>query len=288
MKRNIIQCAGIAIIILLVVSCKKQEDEEGTKAVFSYVTDGFVVNFTNFSTKAKEYLWDFGDGSGATSNRRAPQHIYNAKGDYLVTLTVKDGEITSTFKDTVTIVGPNIKIDGDFSDWEHVDYTIVNDGTLGGNIKSLKTFASGPNLHFLLEGTTDMTLARMAIYFDTDNNSATGYAAWQYPAGSGANYKIEGSITDGWGGLQQHSGNPADGWGGWSSDIASFPEVIVYSPVKTVSGKNIIEFSVKKEFLGSLGSSFSFCIIENSVSYTQIGAMPANQFPTAKFGVYPL
>lgn len=288
MKRNIFQLAGIATLMLLIISCKKDSEETGTKAVFSYVTDGFVVNFTNFTRDATEYLWDFGDESGVTSSKKSPQYIFKAKGSYLVSLTVKNGDLVSTFKDTVTIIGPNIKIDGDFSDWEHVEYSHVNEGVSGGTIKSIKTFATSTNLNFLVEGTTDMALARITFYLNTDNNTATGYEAWQYGAGSGADYKLEGSITDGWGGLQRHSGNPADGWGGFSGDIASFPEVITYSTVKKVGDKHIMEFSLKRSHFGNLTGMFKYSIVENNIAYNSIGSMPALALPDSKFIDYEL
>jgi len=285
-RKNIILLAGMALATLLIISCKKEDGEGGTKAVFSYVADGFIVNFTNFSTGATEYEWDFGDESGTASTARAPQHVYTAKGDFLVTLTAKNGDLVSTFTDTVTIVGPNIKIDGDFTDWEYVGYSHVNEGTSGGTILAVKTFSTATDLNFLVEGTHDMTLARLQIYIDTDKNPETGYASWQYPAGAGADFKIEGSITDGWGGLQQHSGNPADDWGGFSGDIASFPEVIVYSEMKTEQDKNRIEFSVKRSLLGTLANHVNYAIVENSITYSQIGALPANQYPEAKYAVF--
>ncbi len=287
MRKYMIQLAGIAIT-LLILSCDKEDGDNGTKAVFSYVADGFVVNFTNFSTEATEYLWDFGDGTGETSTRKSPQYVFKAKGDYLVSLTAKNGDLTSTFIDTVTIIGPNIKIDSDFTDWEHVEYNIVNEGTSGGTISSMKTFASPTHLNFLLEGTMEMEFAIIQIYLDTDKNPTTGYPSWQYPVGSGADYKLEGSITGEWGGLQVHSGNPADDWGGFSGDIASFPEVIDYSEMKTIEGKNVIEFSVKRDVLGTLTGSLNFAIIEATSTYSQIGAIPANQYPEAKYGAFPL
>lgn len=289
MKRNIIQLVGIAVTVLLLVSCDKEEGEGGTKAVFSYVADGFIVNFTNFSTSATEYLWDFGDGSGATSTRKSPQHIYTAKGDYLVSLTAKMGEVTSVFIDTVTIIGPNIKIDGDFTDWEYVEYSHVNEDGQGGNLRAVKTFATGTHLHFMLEGTPQMELAIMQIYLDTDRNPETGYKTdWLYPLGSGADYKLEGSITDAWGGVQRHSGNPADGWSGFSGDIASFAEAIVYSEVKTVQDKKVIEFSIDRAYLGAMSNSLNYGILENSSGYVQVGSLPATGYPESKYALYPL
>jgi gliding motility-associated-like protein len=44
-----------------------------------------AVAFTNTSTLADSYLWNFGDGS--TSTAVNPTHTYNSKGDFTVTLT---------------------------------------------------------------------------------------------------------------------------------------------------------------------------------------------------------
>lgn len=61
--------------------------------------------------------------------QKTPQHIFNKKGNFLVSLTAKNGAETSTFIGTVSIIGPNIKIDGDFSDWQYVDYAFTNPDT---------------------------------------------------------------------------------------------------------------------------------------------------------------
>ncbi len=44
-----------------------------------------TVSFTNLSTNADSYLWDFGDGS--TSTLKNPQHLYTTKGSFTVKLT---------------------------------------------------------------------------------------------------------------------------------------------------------------------------------------------------------
>src|SRR5262249_14540604 len=116
MKKYILCLVSLLTLVLSLASCKKDK-ASGLKAVFSYVADGYKVNFTNFSSNATEYSWDFGDNSGATDSKKAPVHIFTKKGDFLVTLTAKNGTETNSFTDTVSIIGPNIKVDGDFSDW---------------------------------------------------------------------------------------------------------------------------------------------------------------------------
>lgn len=48
--------------------------------------DGNTVKFSNTSTNAFGYRWNFGDGT--TSTEENPQHIYATTGDYTVTLTL--------------------------------------------------------------------------------------------------------------------------------------------------------------------------------------------------------
>lgn len=60
-----------------------------------------TVNFTNTSTFANNYLWDFGDGT--TSTEINPQHTYAANGDYTVTLQANYCDKMSTFTSNITI-----------------------------------------------------------------------------------------------------------------------------------------------------------------------------------------
>ncbi len=68
---------------------------------------GSGISFTNFSTDANTWLWDFGDG--ATSTAGSPSHTFNQPGKYVVTLTASDGVCahTYTLPDTVVIGGPS-------------------------------------------------------------------------------------------------------------------------------------------------------------------------------------
>ena len=60
------------------------------------VTTPATVTFTNQSTNALTYSWDFGDNT-ATSPLAAPSHIYNNAGTYLIILTAtgSDGSKSS-------------------------------------------------------------------------------------------------------------------------------------------------------------------------------------------------
>ena len=65
------------------------------KADFDYAVDGLKVTFTNKSTNATAYKWDFGDDE--TSKEASPEHTYATGGSYSVKLTAAnaDGEVSS-------------------------------------------------------------------------------------------------------------------------------------------------------------------------------------------------
>jgi hypothetical protein len=284
MKKNLWILMSIALTMLVFTACEKDNSSNDTKAVFSYITDGFKVNFTNFSTNATDYTWDFGDQteSSILSN---PVHVYPQKGQYLVTLIATKDAVTSTFIDTVLVIGPNIKIDGDFTDWAYVEYTHQNAEGTGGTLTGVKTFASAGYLNFYLEGNSDCSLTVMDMYIDADNNPQTGLASWMFPAGSGADFLLEGSVPGEWGDVYAHVG-PGNDWN-WNG-IYSFSDVIQFSSFKTVSGKNVIEFAIKRSALGTLSGYVNFAIVESDSGWSEIGAMPADQTPESKFIAFKL
>ncbi len=63
---------------LISVSVKPEAD-------FSFGGNEFTVDFTNNSTNATIYLWDFGDGNTSTENN--PTHTYATAGTYMVNLS---------------------------------------------------------------------------------------------------------------------------------------------------------------------------------------------------------
>jgi PKD repeat protein len=101
MKRKIILMCSVLLISL--VSCQK--DKEQPKASFSVEDDevfvGQTVKFTNESTNASSYSWDFGDGS--TSALENPTHVFNEAGTFTVTLSVENGEDEYSMDINVTV-----------------------------------------------------------------------------------------------------------------------------------------------------------------------------------------
>ncbi len=63
-----------------------------------------VVQFSNQSEKADQYLWDFGDGK--TSTETSPSHRYVHSGNYTVKLTAIKGKKTTTKSHQLFIKAP--------------------------------------------------------------------------------------------------------------------------------------------------------------------------------------
>jgi PKD repeat protein len=280
MKKNILIVIFTVSALLLNFSCKKEKATSNVKAVFSYIADGFKVNFTDYSTNATDYKWDFGDND--TSIDANPIHVYHSKGDFLATLTVTNGQETSTFIDTVFISGPNIKIDDDFSDWTYVENAYVNDGGTGGTLLAVKTFASAGALNFYIEGTEDLNFDIIDIYLDTDNDPATGFQNGSYPGGSGAEYLLEGSVSGGWGDVFIHTGGNNDDWS-WDA-ISDFESSATFSEIKEEDGKKRIEFSIKRADLGTMNNYVNFAIQESTGGYSTIGSIPTPELESSAFG----
>jgi PKD repeat protein len=93
---NEILCAGDTLTFNI-------EVHEVPEADFMYFSDLFEFEFTNLSSNAVSYAWDFGDGN--TSTDENPIHTYSEVGDYEVSLTVTSADnCTSTFTQTVNII----------------------------------------------------------------------------------------------------------------------------------------------------------------------------------------
>lgn len=79
---------------------------EGPVAGFTYNNTGSVVNFTNTSTNASGYLWDFGGGN--TSNLANPSFDFGGNGTFPVTLIVDNNGCYDTLITNITISNSGI------------------------------------------------------------------------------------------------------------------------------------------------------------------------------------
>jgi len=92
----------IFTFMLLWMGCSKDDDNNETLAKFSWTltqTPG-EVSFTNESSNAETYEWNFGDGAATT--QKDPIHAYDQNGTYLVTLKAF-GQSIGVTSDTLLI-----------------------------------------------------------------------------------------------------------------------------------------------------------------------------------------
>ncbi|MEI6697147.1 MAG: PKD domain-containing protein [Bacteroidota bacterium] len=77
-------------------------------AHFTKVINALNVNFTNTSTNASTYSWDFGDGS-SVSTLINPAHTFLAFGNYLVVLSATNICGSNNYQDTVKLTNVGIQ-----------------------------------------------------------------------------------------------------------------------------------------------------------------------------------
>ena len=73
----------------------------GPKAKFSYSKNELKVTFSNQSTNADSFSWNFGNGQ--TSTQKDPTITYTAEGTYSVSLTAKKGDLSDTYTQQISV-----------------------------------------------------------------------------------------------------------------------------------------------------------------------------------------
>jgi len=171
--------ATIAVFLIVITSCTKKDSTDTTPpasdpyAMFQYtIKSNGIVSFTNTSTYATSYLWDFGDGSTSTATTVNFDHQYSQNGTYKATLTAYGNgkssgayanlNITSVSNQTVTDVDGNI-------------YHTVTIGTQVWMVENLKTtkYNDGTAIPLVTDGTewSNLTTPGYCWY----NNDAATY-----------------------------------------------------------------------------------------------------------------
>ncbi len=109
--KSVFMLLGLLSLITM-YSCDDDDDAkvEDPIASFQYAiseTNYLEVTFTNFSTNATSYSWNFGDGSDA-SVAENPTHTYLEAKDYVVVLTAtNNADVSVTYEQSITITDPN-------------------------------------------------------------------------------------------------------------------------------------------------------------------------------------
>ena len=89
------------MIATIVCGCKSEDPEIYPVAKFTYSVKDKTVTFTDQSTHANSYSWQFGDGS--TSTEKNPVKTYSKSGTYTVVLTATNITKSSNYSATIEI-----------------------------------------------------------------------------------------------------------------------------------------------------------------------------------------
>lgn len=122
-------------------------------AGFTFSIDELLVNFTNTSTGASSYEWDFGDGN--TSQEENPANTYALAGTYSVSLKASEGSDENTDVQDVTVTS-TVGIDGARMDAQLI-YPNPSSGVLtirldkDAGISSIRIFTTGGSLIHSME-----------------------------------------------------------------------------------------------------------------------------------------
>jgi len=266
---------GILLFIVLLVmnSCKKNNDIVIKDVAFSVLSAGYDVTFTNTTTDAKSYRWDFGDQTGSTET--SPVHVYQTKGKFVATLyaTLNNGSTISGSTIINVSKSSPIKLDdSSLADWDTISTVIVSTAK-GGIVKKAKFDYDSQNVYIYMEIATTVAAGNIFdFYLDTDNSAATGLLTSDIPGG-GYDYLLEGPLLSAANGLVQylHTGGQTD----FAFSPQSIPEYYKVGTVVEANGIVKFEMALVRSKIGGLsGKNLAFGIVVSDDGYNPLGYMP--------------
>ena len=273
--KNCIRFSLIGILSIILLSC---EEAEIPMALFDYQIDGITVQFTNYSTDATTFMWDFGDGN--TSTDENPLHEYTESGNYIITFTATGEGGSKTIKEMLKIQKPAlIQIDGNFDDWDNVPAEALASVTTLDEESALKEMkaTSDDNYIYIYLVLEESKVFPIDIFINADNNSSTGGNSWMWDP-CGAEFLLEGFISAK---LEDATvfNFPADADQGdwaWTEALGSGSGIIKMSDPKTVNGDIVaVEMSIIKEMLpGALASEIGIGIFSSDEGWSDNGVLP--------------
>jgi PKD repeat protein len=254
------------------------------------------VTFTSTSKNATTFAWDFGDGE--TSTEENPVHTYESYGVYTVKLKVTgNGGEANSLPDEITLAKESpVVIDGNISEWADIPDAVVSTEGEGGTIGKVKVDYNATHIFFYVEGTANLR-GFFDLYFDIDNDPATGYFSGWYPMGFGADYLSEGdfALVHDATLFKDKAGDP-NVWD-WDEAAASGSGAINSSSLVTKGTGKAIEFSITRSAFTNLSQDgFSFAVVdvdgtvdpEVTVSWGKLGSLPVDNTEESKLAFVDL
>jgi PKD repeat protein len=277
MKKNRVISGIIAFIAVTLITFSCSDPVMPTPD-FTFEIDGKVVAFTNTSTDATSYSWDFGDGSAPVTDEN-PSHTYDAYGDYDVRLTAINDEGEETKKTTISVVKewPAIAIDGAFTDWDAVESFYSGFGDASGTLTEAKvtTDAAGSKLYIYVKGDLSAANNVIQILIDADGDPSTGWQTTNL-ATNGAEYQFEYYIQDEWAGTYGWSSDAAVQDWPWVDDITNDADNGDITESSGVVGDAEIEFVIETSLMKNPvpADEIGIYFWAQNTDWTQVGQLP--------------
>ncbi|NDV82489.1 PKD domain-containing protein [Bacteroides sp. 51] len=260
---------------------------EGSKPTssFTFSQEFLAVTFTNTSTDAESYYWNFGDGTFSTE--KSPVHTYVASGNYDVTLKVNSaaGYWDVSDKASFYVAGQAKPF---FTYTPGFGLNVNFDASSSTNVKSASwNFGDGSDPvqgfvvshEFPANGTYEVTLTVEGLTGDIEKYKEAIVLVGDYNLLKGSD--MEESAADYWflaGGVSNPSNNPLIYRFGYKGDGPSLgsggcfvfehyangsagPRLFIYQPVKVEAGKNYLFSAHVKLPAGAVSSALRFYIV---------------------------
>ncbi|RPI43913.1 MAG: PKD domain-containing protein [Bacteroidetes bacterium] len=253
---------------LILAGCKKVDPPT---ADFIYTIDVLTVTFENLSTGADSYEWDFGDGN--TSTEENPVHTYTDGGDFSVTLKAVNEGGDDSFSDDFTLTKPGAIIDGTFGDWAEYTAVYSDPDAANGTLKELKVAYDAAFLYFYVKGNTGIGPV-LQLYFDKDNDGATGWDFWGGYDTPGLEYLVEYVVEDFGevvgGGATMFEATEED----WPWTIEKATDAIAETSEYVRNGDVEIEFSIARSLFSDLATTFRISVFNSDTEWGEAGSLP--------------
>ena len=257
MKKILFRFALLLFSVLL-VTCTEENVipsviVDGPKPVssFTYIRDAMTISFTNTSTNAESYYWDFGDGTNSTE--QSPTHTYSSAGNYDVVLKVNSaaGYSALSEKTSVFVAG---KVGASFEHFPGLGFKVNFDASKSINSQSFSwDFGDGSakgtgmtTSHiFPADGTYTVTVTVTGLLGDIETQTASVTVIENYNLIRGGDMEAE--SADYWtvltNGIPMTFGYTADGPSGgvggclrWHKYVGASANTLIYQAVDVEEG----------------------------------------------------
>lgn len=248
----------IAIGLLTITSCNKEDDKTAPVPSFTFEINDKTVTFTNTSTDATSYSWDFGDGS-ALSTEQNPTYTYATYSDYDVRLTATGDGGSETNKTTISVVRdwPTVNIDGDFSDWNDIESFYTGYADAAGNLIEAKVTSNSSysKLYIYVKGQMDADFPVLQIMINYDNDLATGWSdTLSGLLNDGADIQFEFDVVGSWSSVWDFGPDDPDPYWPWETEITKDTENGDITETSGVVGGMEVEFVIETSLLPGMST----------------------------------